>query len=104
MNNKLVPAVIAGAVIGAAVSMADRKTRKSVKSTVVKTKQNGITPQPSTKNKVMNLKDELLYWKETIDEIRRNNPELERAILDAKDTFIEKKTKRKSQDQTVNLI
>lgn len=95
MNNKLVPAVIAGAVIGAAVSMADRKTRKSVKSTVVKTKQNGITPHPSTKNKVMNLKDELLYWKETIDEIRRNNPELERAILDAKDTFIEKKNQKK---------
>lgn len=43
----------------------------------------------------MNLKDELLYWKETIDEIRRNNPELERAILDAKDTFIEKKNQKK---------
>ncbi|MGZ9850098.1 YtxH domain-containing protein [Macrococcus psychrotolerans] len=95
MNNKLVPAVIAGAVIGAAVSMADRKTRNSVKTSVSKSKQKGITSQGSTKNKVSNLKDELLYWKETIDEIRRNNPELERAILDAKDTFIEKKNQKK---------
>lgn len=51
MNNKLVPAVIAGAVIGAAVSMADRKTRNSVKTSVSKSKQNGITSQGSTKTK-----------------------------------------------------
>ncbi len=95
MNNKLIPATIAGAIIGAAVSMIDKKTRSSVKNQVQSTKQNGITPAPSTKAKAKNLKDELLYWKETIDEIRRNNPELERAILDAKDTFIEKRNQKK---------
>ncbi|WP_414047109.1 YtxH domain-containing protein [Macrococcus equi] len=95
MNNKLIPATIAGAVIGAAVSMIDKKTRSSVKNQVQVTKQNGLTPAPTTKAKARNLKDELLYWKETIDEIRRNNPELERAILDAKDTFIEKRNQKK---------
>lgn len=95
MNNKLIPATIAGAVIGAAVSMIDRKTRTSVKNQVQARKENGLTPAPSTKNKVSNLKDELLYWKNTIEEIRRNNPELERAILDAKDTFIEKRNQKK---------
>lgn len=95
MNNKLIPATIAGAIIGAAVSMIDKKTRSSVKNQVQSTKQNGITPAPSTKVKAKNLKDELLYWKETIDEIRRNNPELERAILDAKDTFIQKRNQKK---------
>lgn len=95
MNNKLIPATIAGAIIGAAVSMIDKKTRSSVKNQVQSTKQNGITPVPSTKAKAKNLKDELLYWKETIDEIRRNNPELERAILDAKDTFIQKRNQKK---------
>jgi hypothetical protein len=29
-----------------------------------------------------------LYWKDTIEEIRRNNPELEKSIKDAKDTFV----------------
>ncbi|MCU7557781.1 YtxH domain-containing protein [Macrococcus capreoli] len=95
MNNKLIPATIAGAVIGAAVSMIDKKTRSSVKNQVQATKQNGLTPAPATKSKVSNLKDELLYWKETIDEIRRNNPELEKALLDAKDTFIQKRNQKK---------
>ena len=33
-----------------------------------------------------------MYWKDTIEEIRRNNPELERSIKDAKDTFVNRKT------------
>ena len=33
-----------------------------------------------------------MYWKDTIEEIRRNNPELERSIKDAKETFVNRKT------------
>ena len=29
-----------------------------------------------------------MYWKDTIEEIRRNNPELERSIKDAKETLL----------------
>ena len=32
-----------------------------------------------------------MYWKDVIEEIRRNNPELERSIKDAKDTFVNRK-------------
>ena len=40
------------------------------------------------------IKDEVLFWKDTIEEIRRNNPELERALIDAKDTFQSKREKK----------
>ena len=32
-----------------------------------------------------------MYWKDTLEEIRRNNPELERSIKDAKETFVNRK-------------
>jgi len=35
-----------------------------------------------------------MYWKDVIEEIRRNNPELERSIKDAKDTFVNRKNER----------
>ncbi|MEL3749773.1 YtxH domain-containing protein, partial [Staphylococcus haemolyticus] len=34
---------------------------------------------------------------DTIEEIRRNNPELEKSIKDAKDTFVERKNNRIGQ-------
>ena len=43
---------------------------------------------------ISNIKDEVLYWKDAIEEIRRNNPELEKSLKDAKDTFVEKKNNR----------
>ncbi|RXK17753.1 YtxH domain-containing protein [Macrococcus sp. DPC7161] len=96
MNNKLVPAVIAGAAVGAAISMLDKKTRTSVKGKISSNNTNGVTSStPSTKTKISNIKDEVMYWKDVIEEIRRKNPELEKAIMDAKDTFIEKKNQKK---------
>ena len=44
--------------------------------------------QPS---KINVIKDEIMYWKDAVEEIRRNNPELERALKDAKNTFQERK-------------
>lgn len=96
MNNKLVPAVIAGAAVGAAISMLDKKTRTSVKGKISSNNTNGVTASTqSTKTKISNIKDEVFYWKDVIEEIRRKNPELEKAIMDAKDTFIEKKNQKK---------
>ena len=48
-------------------------------------------------SKFNSIKDEVLYWKDTIEEIRRNNPELEKSIKDAKDTFVERKNNRIGQ-------
>lgn len=94
MNNKLIPAVVAGAAIGAAVSMLDKNTRQSVKGKV--SNVNEIRKNPGTaKDKVSSLKEELLYWKDQIEEIRRNNPELEKAILDAKDTILDMRNQNK---------
>ncbi len=45
-------------------------------------------------SKVSSIKDEVMYWKDVIEEIRRNNPELERSIKDAKDTFVNRKNER----------
>ena len=35
-----------------------------------------------------------MFWKETIEEIRQNNPELEQSIKDAKDTFQKKREQK----------
>ncbi|MDU2270640.1 MAG: YtxH domain-containing protein, partial [Staphylococcus epidermidis] len=45
-------------------------------------------------SKISSIKDEVMYWKDTLDEIRRNNPELERSIKDAKETFVNRKNQR----------
>ena len=47
-------------------------------------------------SKITSIKNEVLYWKDTIEEIRRNNPELEKSIKDAKDTFVNRKNNRLS--------
>ena len=67
MENKLVPGILIGAVIGGAAALA---------------------------SKVSKIKDEVLYWKDVVEEIRRNNPELERSLKDAKETFVNRKNQR----------
>ncbi|QLK86382.1 YtxH domain-containing protein [Staphylococcus sp. 17KM0847] len=91
MNNKLLPGILIGATIGGAVALIDSKTRQSVKTSVHNIKTGQRSQQPS---KITNLVDELMYWKDTLEEIRRNNPELERSLLDAKDTLVARKNNK----------
>ncbi|WJP97439.1 YtxH domain-containing protein [Macrococcus bovicus] len=89
MNNKLIPGMLIGAAVGAAVAMLDRNTRSSVKTQV--SNVNELRKNPSTaKDKFASIKDEIMYWKDQIEEIRRNNPELEKAILETKDMLTKK--------------
>ena len=91
MKNKLVPGILLGAVIGGAATLADKSTRESLKQSIKKKKNGNRQSKPSA---ISNIKDEVLYWKDAIEEIRRNNPELEKSLKDAKDTFVEKKNNR----------
>ncbi|HLR18703.1 MAG TPA: YtxH domain-containing protein [Staphylococcus sp.] len=91
MQNKLVPGILIGAVIGGAITLADKSTRQSLKQTIKDKKEGNSSQKPSTINSV---KDEVLYWKDVVEEIRRNNPELERSLKDAKNTFVERKNNR----------
>ena len=68
----------------------DKSTRQSLKKSIQDAKEGKRSSEPSVISKV---KDEVLYWKDAIEEIRRNNPELERSLKDAKDTFVERKNK-----------
>ena len=88
MQNKLVPAILIGGAIGAAIALADKNTRQSLSNQVQNIKEGNTSREPS---KFDQIKDEVLYWKDVIEEIRRKNPELEQSIMDAKDTFIEEK-------------
>lgn len=91
MQNKLVPAILIGGAIGAAIALADKNTRQSLSNQVQNIKEGNTSKEPS---KFDQIRDEVLYWKDVIEEIRRKNPELEQSIMDAKDTFIEKKNNR----------
>ncbi|MEB5686180.1 hypothetical protein [Mammaliicoccus lentus] len=91
MQNKLVPAILIGGAIGAAIALADKNTRQSLSNQVQNIKEGNTSREPS---KFDQIKDEVLYWKDVIEEIRRKNPDLEQSIMDAKDTFIEKKNNR----------
>lgn len=91
MQNKLVPAILIGGTIGAVIALADKNTRQSLSNQVQNIKEGNTSREPS---KLDQIKDEVLYWKDVIEEIRRKNPELEQSIMDAKDTFIEKKNQR----------
>ncbi|GGI42260.1 YtxH domain-containing protein [Mammaliicoccus stepanovicii] len=97
MQNKLVPAILIGGTIGAVIALADKGTRQSLTNQVQNIKEGNTSRQPS---KVNQIKDEVLYWKDVIEEIRRKNPELEQSIMDAKDTFVEKKNNRKISGPT----
>ncbi|BGE82050.1 exported protein [Staphylococcus petrasii] len=91
MENKLIPGIIIGAVVGGAATLADKSTRNSLIQSFKDIKEGNRSRKPS---KISSIKDEVLYWKDTIEEIRRNNPELERSIRDAKDTFVNRKNNR----------
>ena len=104
MKNKLIPAILIGAGIGALVSLIDKSTRQSVISSgkevgyyakhpdEAKIKFQNTSGQPS---KFEQLKDEVMFWKDTVEQIRRENPELEQSIMDAKDTFMNKREQKK---------
>ena len=91
MENKLIPGIIIGAVVGGAATLADKSTRNSLIQSFKDIKEGNRSRKPSKFN---SIKDEVMYWKDTIEEIRRNNPELERSIRDAKDTFVNRKNNR----------
>ena len=104
MKNKLVPAIVIGAAVGGVIALLDKGTRESLASNTKSIKHYAQNPDdlksrfnsPSTgePSKVDMIKDEVLFWKDTIEEIRRNNPELEKAIIDAKDTFQSNREKK----------
>ncbi|TGQ07481.1 YtxH domain-containing protein, partial [Mesorhizobium sp. M00.F.Ca.ET.217.01.1.1] len=87
----LIPGILLGAVIGGAATLADKSTRQSLKQSIKDIKEGNRSQKPSA---ISNIKDEVSYWKDAIEEIRRNNPELERSLKDAKDTFVERKNNR----------
>lgn len=91
MENKLIPGIIIGAIVGGAATLADKSTRNSLIQSAKDVKNGNRSRKPS---KISSIKDEVMYWKDTIEEIRRNNPELERSIRDAKDTFVNRKNNR----------
>ena len=91
MQNKLIPGILLGAVIGGAATLADKSTRQSLKQSIKDIKEGNRSQKPSA---ISNIKDEVSYLKDAIEEIRRNNPELERSLKDAKDTFVERKNNR----------
>ncbi|SCU16706.1 membrane associated protein [Staphylococcus xylosus] len=91
MQNKLIPGILIGAIIGGAATLADKSTRQSLKQSIKDRKEGNRPQKPSAIN---NIKDEVFYWKDVVEEIRRNNPELERSIKDAKNTFVERKNNR----------
>ncbi|ARJ50147.1 YtxH domain-containing protein [Staphylococcus lutrae] len=92
MQNKLIPGILLGATVGGAIALIDKNTRRSVQTTLHQIKTGERSSQPSKFNQI---KDEIMYWKNTIDEIRRNNPELERSLLNAKDTLMARKNNKK---------
>jgi len=91
MENKLIPGIIIGAIVGGAATLADKSTRNSLVQSAKDVKNGNRSRKPS---KISSIKDEVMYWKDTIEEIRSNNPELERSIRDAKDTFVNRKNNR----------
>lgn len=91
MQNKLIPGILLGAVIGGSITLADKSTRQSLKQSIKDKREGNRSQKPSA---IKNIKDEVLYWKDAVEEIRRNNPELERSLKDAKDTFVERKNNR----------
>src|SRR5699024_4453238 len=104
MKNKLLPAIVIGAAVGGAIALLDKGTRESVVSNSTSNKHYATNAddikarctEPSTgqPSKIEMIKDEVLCWKDTIEEMRRNNPELEQEIMDAKDTFQNNREKK----------
>ncbi|MDY5060167.1 YtxH domain-containing protein [Staphylococcus simulans] len=96
MNNKLVPGILLGALVGGAITLADKNTRNALKNSIQSLKEGKSADRGPSKISV--IKEEVLYWKDAIEEIRRNNPELERALKNAKNTL----QQRKQNDKHLN--
>ncbi|WP_411842288.1 YtxH domain-containing protein [Salinicoccus sp. HZC-1] len=103
MKNKIIPAILIGAAVGAGLSLIDKGTRESVMSNTKDLKYYAKNPDEAKQklssnsgqsSKFDSLKEEAKFWKETIEEIRQNNPELEESIKDAKDTFMKKRDQK----------
>ncbi len=60
MENKFVPGILIGAVIGGAISLADKSTRQALVQSVKDAKNGNRTRKPS---KVSKIKDEVLSGK-----------------------------------------
>lgn len=88
MKNKFIPGVLIGAVIGGAVTLADKSTRSALKTSFKNLKDGNPNKEPS---KFSKIKDEVLYWKDAVDELRRNNPQLEQSLLEVKDLITDRK-------------
>ncbi|MGN5883868.1 MULTISPECIES: YtxH domain-containing protein [Staphylococcus] len=96
MNNKLVPGILLGALVGGAITLADKNTRTSLQNSFKNLKEGKSSNRGPSKFNL--IKEEIMYWKDAIEEIRRNNPELERALKDAKNTL----QQRKQNDKHLN--
>ena len=57
MENKLVPGILIGAVIGGAAALADKSTRHSLKQSFKDIKEGNRTRKPS---KISSIKDEVM--------------------------------------------
>lgn len=106
MKNKLIPAILIGAGIGALVSLIDKNTRQTVMSSGKELGYYAKHPEAAKdklqsssggSSKFEQLKDEVMFWKDTVQQIREENPELEKQIMDAKDTLMQKRDEKKSQ-------
>ena len=90
MENKFVPGILIGAVIGGAISLADKSARQALVQSVKDAKM--VTTHCKPSKVKAKIKDEVLYWKDVVEEIRRNNPELERFIKGrTQETFVNRK-------------
>ncbi|SOC40544.1 hypothetical protein [Salinicoccus kekensis] len=106
MKNKLIPAILIGAGIGALVSLIDKNTRQTVMSSGKELGYYAKHPEAAKdklqsssdgSSKFEQLKDEVMFWKDTVQQIREENPELEKQIMDAKDTLMQKREEKKSE-------
>src|SRR5699024_8065866 len=100
---KLIAAILIGAAVGAGLSLIDKGTRDSVISGSKDLKYNAQNPDEAKQkfssnsaqpSKLDSLTAEVMIWKDTIEEIRQKNPELEQSIMDAKDTFMKKRDQK----------
>ena len=61
MQNKLIPGILIGAIVGGVATLADKSTRQSLKQSIKDRKEGNRPQKPSAIN---NIKDEVFYWKD----------------------------------------
>ena len=62
MENKLIPGILIGAIIGGAATLADKSTRNSLTQSFKDVKEGNRSRKPS---KINSIKDEVMDWKAT---------------------------------------